>query len=143
MGNFSRRKSHLQVLFNLLLSNNILKICHTSPSFLLFCLTSGENIQQKPLDFSYFIQNGKVVLLVLHQLLCKLVQIFINQPDNTVYSVPSPFIQKILSIIVTSSYHSSSLYGSSNSSKIWYESCLPSSVSAKTNALSGHLFFCI
>jgi hypothetical protein len=97
MGNFSRRKSHLQVLFNLLLSNNILKICHTSPSFLLFCLTSGENIQQKSLDFSYFIQNGKVVLLVLHQLLCKLIQIFINQPDNTVYSVPSPFIQKILS----------------------------------------------
>ena len=57
----------------------------------------SQNIQQKSLDLPDLAQDRDVILLILDQFLCKLVQVGINQPDQSVDSVASLAVQEILS----------------------------------------------
>ena len=57
----------------------------------------SQNIQQKSLNLPDLAQDRDVILLILDQFLCKLVQIGIDQPDQSVDSVASLAVQEILS----------------------------------------------
>ena len=72
-------------------------ICKFSHFCVLSLLSLCKNIQQQPPDFADLFQNRNMILFVFYQLLCQLIQCLIHPADNTIYSVSSPPVQKVLS----------------------------------------------